>query len=244
LAAAVFKANRGNLAAAALLGRALMLQNRFDEAIAPLQKASRRGDDPAAETLLAAAFAATGRRDDALDLLRQAITRRPAFPPAFLEYGGQLASGGKNDEAIAMLEQGLALAPGIIELQLRLATLYIGSNARARARALLQQAATAAPSRQDVLAELARVMTLDGDYAAAVDVFRRALALRSDDAATRANLGICLMEMGERTAGEASVREATRSRPDMTGRAIMSLAAASHGRFFLRPSAAVKFLAG
>jgi Flp pilus assembly protein TadD len=244
LAAAVFKANRGNVAAAALLGRALMLQNRFDEAITPLQKASRRGDDPASDTLLAAAFAATGRRDDALDLLRRAIARRPAFPPAFLEYAGQLASGGKIDEAIAVLEQGLALAPGIIELQLRLATLYIGSNARTQARALLQQAANAAPSRHDVLAELARVMVLDGDHAAAVDVFRRALAQRPDDAPTRANLGICLMEMGERAAGEASVREAARGRPDMRGRAIMSLAAASRGRFFLRPSAAAKFLTG
>jgi tetratricopeptide (TPR) repeat protein len=244
LAAAVFKANRGNVAAAALLGRALMLQNRFDEAIAPLQKAARRGVDLAADTLLATAFAATGRREDALDLLRQAITRRPAFPPAFLEYSSQLASDGKIDEAIAVLEQGLALAPGIVELQLRLATLHIGRNARASARAMLQQAATTAPARHDVLAELARVMVLDGDYAAAVDVFRRALALRPDDATTRANLGICLMEMGERAAGEASLREAAHNRPDMTGRAIMSLAASSHGRFFLRPSAAAKFLTG
>lgn len=242
LAAAVFKANRGNAAAAALLGRALMLQNRFDEAIAPLQKASRRGDDPATHTLLATAFAATGRRDDALGLLRQAITRRPAFPPAFLEYAGQLVFGGKIDEAIAVLEEGLSLAPGIVELQFRLATLHIGRNKRAEARAMLQQAAAAAPARPDVLAELARVMVLDGDYAAAVDVFRRALALRPDDAPTRANLGICLMEMGERGAGEASVRDAARGRPDMTGRALMSLAAASHGRFFLRPSAATKFL--
>ena len=37
-------------------------------------------------------------------------------------------------------------------------------------------------------------------------------------------LGICLMEMGERAAGEASVRDAARGRPDMAGRAIMSLA--------------------
>jgi Flp pilus assembly protein TadD len=242
LAAAVYKANRGNAAAAALLGRALMLQSRFDEAIAPLQKASRRGDDPATDTLLATAFAATGRRDDALGLLRQAIKRRPAFPPAFLEYASQLVSGGRNDDAIAVLEEGLSLAPGIVELQLRLATLHIGRNKRAEARAMLQEAAAAAPSRPDVLAELARVMVLDGDYAAAVDVFRRALALRPDDAPTRANLGICLMEMGERSAGETSVREAARGRPDMTGRAIMSLAATSHGRFFLRPSAATKFL--
>lgn len=244
LAAAVFKSNRTNMAAAALLGRALMLQNRFDEAIVPLEKVARRDSDAATEALLAAAYAATGRRDDALDLLRKAIARRPPFPPAFLEYASQLAAAGRFGEAITVLEQGLSLAPGIVELQLRLATLHVGRNARAEARALLQAAAVAAPSRPDVLAELARVMVLDGDYAEAVNMFRRALAVRPDDAPARANLGICLMEMGERAAGETSLREAVRGRPDMMGRTITSLAASSHGRFFLRPSAAAKFLTG
>ncbi len=59
---------------------------------------------------------------------------------------------------------------------------------------------------------------------------------------TRNNLGLCLLEMGQREAGEASLRAATRGDPQMAGRALTSLAAASHGRFFLRPSAAVKFL--
>ncbi len=48
--------------------------------------------------------------------------------------------------------------------------------------------------------------------------------------------------MGERDAGEASLREAMRGAPHMAGQAITTLAAASHGRFFLRPSAASKFL--
>jgi hypothetical protein len=96
--------------------------------------------------------------------------------------------------------------------------------------------------RHDVLAELARVIMIDGEYATAADIYRRALALRPDDAATRANYGVCLMEMGERDAGEASIREAARGMPQMTGRAIMSLAMPSHGRFFLRPSRAAKFL--
>ena len=58
----------------------------------------------------------------------------------------------------------------------------------------------------------------------------------------RNGLGICLLEMGERDAGEASLREAMRGAPHMAGQAITTLAAASHGRFFLRPSAASKFL--
>ena len=107
---------------------------------------------------------------------------------------------------------------------------------------MLLQALAAAPERSDVLAALAKVMALDGEYAAAADLFRRALGLRPDDAMSRNNLGLCLLEMGERDAGEASLRAAVRGVPQMAGLAITSLATASHGRFFLRPSAAAKFL--
>jgi tetratricopeptide (TPR) repeat protein len=244
IAADVLKANRGNIAAATILGRAMMAQSRAGEAIAPLERAARRGDDPAVETLLAAALATAGRRDEALDQLRKTTARRPAFPPAFLEHAGQLANIGNLDEAIALLESGLTLAPDAIDLQKHLALLLLKRNDRARARALFLQAVAMAPGRSDVLAGLAQVMLLDGEYAAAAETYRRVLALRPDDAIARADLGRCLLEIGERDAGEASIRMATGGGPHMVGRAIASLAASSHGRFFLKPSAATKFLRG
>ena len=67
-------------------------------------------------------------------------------------------------------------------------------------------------------------------------------AFHSSASSRRTNLGIGLMEIGDRNGGEASVREAIRGRPEMFGHAIMALAASPHGRFFLRPSAAAKFL--
>jgi Flp pilus assembly protein TadD len=161
---------------------------------------------------------------------------------AFLEYANQLSASKRFEDAIAVLEDGLALVPDTVDQQLRLASLYIGRNDRAKARALLVRAAALAPLRADILAELGRLLVLDGDYADAVQTFRRALALRPDDSVCRTNLGICLMEIGDRNGGEASVREAIRGRPEMFGHAIMALAASSHGRFFLRPSAAAKFL--
>jgi hypothetical protein len=60
----------------------------------------------------------------------------------------------------------------------------------------------------------------------------------------RNNLGICLLEADQRDAGEAALRAVARAAPQMAGLAITSLAAASRGRFFLRPSAAAKFLGG
>jgi predicted Zn-dependent protease len=96
LASGVLKSNRGNVLAAQVLGRALLMQNHAAEAIDPLERAARRSNDPAIETLLAEALAAAGRGDEALDQLRQATARRPPFPPAFLEHAGQLSKSGQS----------------------------------------------------------------------------------------------------------------------------------------------------
>lgn len=242
LAAGVLRANRNNHMAAKVLGWALLAQNRAAEAVAPVERAARRSQDPEIETVLAVALAATGRQQEALDQLRQTTARRPAFPPAFREYAGQFLKIGRFDEAVAAIESGIALAPDAIDLQLDLARLCLSSNDRARARTILSHASAAAPGRPDIVAALARVMMLDGDYAAAADMFRHLLALRPDDAMTRADLAACQLEMGARDVGETTLRAAVRGRPEMLGRAIHLLAATSHGRFFFRPSAAVKFL--
>jgi tetratricopeptide (TPR) repeat protein len=242
LAAGVLRANRNNHIAAKVLGWALLAQNRAGEAIAPVERAARRSNDPEIETVLAVALAATGRQQEALDQLRQTTARRPAFAPAFREYAGQLLKLGRFGEAVEMIESGIALAPDAIDLQIDLARLHLNQNDRVKARTILSQALEAAPGRLDTMAALARVMLLDGDYADAADLFRHLLALRPDDAMTRADLAACQLEMGARDAGEATLRAATRGRPEMLGRAIHVLAATSHGRFFFRPSAGVKFL--
>jgi Tfp pilus assembly protein PilF len=242
LASQVLKSNRGNALAAQVLGRALLMQNRSDEAIVPLERAARRSDDPAVETLLAEALAAAGQSDEALDQLRQTTARRPPFPPAFLQHAGQLAKTGRLDEAIAVLENGIALAPDAVDLRMELGFMHIKRNNRTKARALFLQVLAVAPERHDVFAALAKVMALDGEYAGAADNYRQALGLRPDDTVIRNSLGLCLLEMGERDAGEANLRAAVRGAPQTAGQAIASLASASHGRFFLRPSAAAKFL--
>ena len=88
------------------------------------------------------------------------------------------------------------------------------SNDRVKARMILSQALAAAPGRPDILAVLARVMLLDGDYAAAADMFRHLLALRPDDAMTRADLG-CLPIGNGRTRRRRS--DAARSDPRQAG---------------------------
>ena len=242
LAAEILRASRTDTAAVSILAHSLIAQDRGNEAVAPLEKALRRGGDPGLEILLGAALGGAGRRGEAIEQLRRTATRRPPFPPAYQELAGQLAKAGRIDEAIAAMESGLALLPENIDLQLDLSRLLVLRNQRHKARAILLKAREAAPGRPDILTALARVLLLDGDYSSSADAYRHALALRPDDAMTRADLAACLLEMGERDAGEANLRLALRGQPQMLGRTTYALAYSSHGRFFFRPSAAAKFL--
>jgi Flp pilus assembly protein TadD len=242
LAAEILKASRTDAAAVATLAQALIGQNRGDEAIAPLEKAVRRGNDAGLETLLGAALGGSGRSAEAIEQLSRTAARRPPFAPAIQELAGQLAKAGRIDDAIAAIESGLELLPGNIDLQLNLASLYLLRNNRAKARAILLQAREAAPGRPDIHTTLARVLLLEGEFAAAADACRHALALRPDDPMARADLAACLLEMGQRDAGEANLRQAMRGRPQMLGRATYAMVNSSHGRFFFHQSAAAKFL--
>jgi len=118
LAAGVLKSNRSNLLAARVLGRALLMQNRAAEAIVPLERAARRGDDPLIETELAIALAAAaGATRPSTNCARPRRGGRP-FRKRFVEHGGLLAKIGRLEEAVAVLESGLVLAPDIVELQI------------------------------------------------------------------------------------------------------------------------------
>jgi predicted Zn-dependent protease len=242
LASEVLKAERGNAAAASLLGQALLAQNRAGEAIAPLERAAKRNEDPALETLYAIALGTSGRRDEAISQLRRTIAKRPTFPPAFRELASQLGKSGDSTEAIAVLERCLADTPHLVELQMDLALLHLGRNNRRRAREALTTGLASAPGRPELVALMARIMLLDGEFGSAASAYRHVLAQRPDDAVARTDFAVSLMEMGDAAGGEANLRAATRHDPHIMLRAVHCLTTPSRGRFFLRPSAVRKFL--
>jgi len=242
LASGVLNSDRRNILAAQVLGRALLMQQRPAEAIVPLQSAARRSSDPEVETLLAVVLAADGQNDEAIGQLRETAARRPPFKPAFLELANQLGKAGLYQEAIATLEDGIGLMPDDGDMRMGLGYMHLRRNDRGAAREIFSQVRAAEPGRHEALVALGKVLALDGDYAGAADLYRHALGLQPDDVVTRINLGKCLLEMGEREAGEAALRTATRGSAQLSGQAMIALAAAPHGRFFLRPSGAAKFL--
>ena len=241
LAADILKSSRTDRDAALILSHALIAQNRAAETITPLERVLRRAGDAEIETLLGAAMCGAGRAADGIAQLRRTAAQRPPYLPAFQELAGQLAKAGKFDEAIAVVNEARGLAPDSVDLQLDLGRLYLQKFEPPLARATLEAARTAAPGRPDIISDLARALQLDGDHAGAADAFRHVLALNPDDALARANLASCLLELGQRDGGEAALRTVLRGKPHLLGRVAYVMAAASHGRFFFRPSAAAKF---
>src|SRR5262249_57685403 len=70
-----------------LLGLALLIQKHPREAVGPLAEAARDTTDPLLETHYALSLRDVGRKDEAIDWLRRAISRKPVFAPAFHELG-------------------------------------------------------------------------------------------------------------------------------------------------------------
>lgn len=242
IATSILKSNRTDRHAVLLLAHALMGQKRGDEAIAPLERVARRGEDGEVETLLGALLCGAGRVPDGIAQLRRTVARRPPYLPSFQELAGQLAKAGEYDEAIGTIEGGLRLAPDSVDLKLDLGRLLHETNDIARAASVLTAARDAAPGRPDVLNQLGRVLILHGDYAGAAEAFRRVLAMYPDDRSTRAYLATSLIEQGERDAAEAALRAVTQGQPQLLGRAAFVMAAGSHGRFFFARSDVAKFL--
>jgi len=241
LASQVLKSDRGNTLAAEILGRALLAQNRLDEAILHLAKFARRTDEPSIETLLAGMLAAVGRRDEALDHLRRAVARRPPYLPAFVELALQLRKTGQFDEAMTVTESGLTFEPQSADLQLALGYVLVERNERIRAQEVFAKVHAAEPTHHDALMTLAAAMIWDGDYARAADLYRRALAIKPLDD-TRIRLGKCLLELRQREEAEALFRTAAHGLSKFAAPSVIAMVSASHWRIFLQPSAALDFL--
>jgi tetratricopeptide (TPR) repeat protein len=230
--------------AAHILGCALLMQNRPCDAIAPLEAAARGRNNSEVETQLAIALLQTGRHEDALWHLKRIIRRTPPDANAFLAFGHLLLFMGRHDEAIEVLRRGVAIAPMMPEMLIQLGYALLERRAYSDAKTTFSQALTIAPTSAEALFGLGKAHYMIGEFETAADCFRRSLINRPDDYNTWLNLGHSLLRFGPREAGYECFRAAARGDPKRYGKALTSLAAASRGRAFLKPSAAARFLHG
>jgi tetratricopeptide (TPR) repeat protein len=244
LAAGVLKGNSGSVPAMQILGSALSMLGRNEEAVAPLERAARASRDAATETQLATALRKLGRLDDARERLERAIKRKPPFAPAFVELADTLSALDRQQDAIDIVQQGLAIAPNFAELSARLGRLLALQGKTKQAREAFGRTLALAPGHADALFSLARIFQAERDFTQAADVYRRMLAARPNDPEIRIGLGICLMELGRTEEALGHLRAAGAAGAKTYGEVVSALADAGKGRFWLRPSDAARALRG
>ena len=227
-----------------ILGFALLIQGRAEAAVAPLEAAARGRHDPEIETRLALALSQIGRREEALSRLKRAVKRQPPYPLAFHGLGTLLFTIERCDEAIEVLRRGVEAAPMMPEMATLLGSVHLKRRNYGEAKTAFGQALVIAPTSPDALSGMGMALYATGDSATAADYFRRCLVSRPDDDTMWLHLGHCLLQLGDRDGGYECFRTASRGDPKRYGRAVLSLAASSRGRAWLKPSAAARFMRG
>ena len=240
----ILKADPRHGKALHVLGCALLMQGRAQEAVAPLESAARGRHDPEIETQLAMAQIESGRPDDALVLLKRATKRRPPYAQAFHALSRLLFSKERHDEAAEVLSRGLEIAPMMPELSILLGIVHLQRRDFANAKVAFARALNISPDSPDALHGMATAHWQLCEYQPAADHFRRYLMRSPDDAGTWLGLGHCLLEIGQRDAGYDCFRTAARGDPRRYGSALASLVNSGRARFWLKPSAAERFLRG
>jgi tetratricopeptide (TPR) repeat protein len=244
IAREVLQTNPGQVRALHILGCALLAQGRAGDAIAPLESTGRGKHDPEIDTTLAMALRQVGRLDDALSRLHRTVKRHPRFTPAFRDLGSLLFAMERFDEAVEALRRGLDLAPMMPEFSIQLGYIFLHRRDCANAKAAFARALSISPNSPEALFGIAKAHQEVGENEAAAGYFRRYLMLRPGDANTWLTFGHCLLELGQRDAGYDCFRAVARNSPERYGEALGALVTSGRGRFWLRPSAAAKFLRG
>ena len=242
IAGDILKAEPRHAQALYVLGGALLMQGRAEEAITSLETAARGRHDPAMDTQLAIALRQAGRPDDALARLKRTTKRHPAFAPALHELGRLLVAMERYDEAIEVLSRGVEIAPMMPQLSIQLGYALLSRRNCVEAKVAFARALDISPGSADALFGIAKAHRELGENEAAAEYFRRSLMSKSDDQAAWLSLGHCLLELGQFDAGIECFRTAARGDPRHYGNALSSLVASARGRFWLKPSAATQFL--
>ena len=244
IAGEVLKANPNHARALYLVGSALIMQDRAMEAVRPLEAAARGRHDAEFDTMLAIALRQVDRREDALSRLKLATKRRPPYAPAFKEFGYLLVLMERYDEAVEVLNRGIEIAPMMPQLFIQLGYAHLSRRDCANAKIAFARALEISPRSQDALFGMAKAHQEIGECGPATEYFRRSLQINPNDQAAWLHLGHCLLELGQLDAGHNCFRTAARGDAKHYGNALTSFAAANRGRFWLKPSAAMRFLRG
>ena len=220
-----------------LLGMTLLAKERAAEAVAPLELAARIMPAPAVETYLAIALRKTGRRAQAITILRQAIERPPYISLAFYELGTLLYEQRDRAEAFATFERGMTVAPSN-ELSLALGTIFLERGQLNEATAAFARVLANVPGQPGAVHGLGCVLMARGEYHRACSKFDEAIARDASDTRAHLLLASCLFELDKPDFAMRHLRALLAASPNHIGSAFKVCVEGARGRLWLRPTAA------
>ena len=166
-----------------------VLQARYAEAVPTLEKWYRmQAGNPRAATMLALAYLRTGVAAKSVLLLRTELREPQKDPKVHFLLIEALNVTEHQQEALSVSEEAARLFPGIAQAHLAKAQQLARLGRYGDAGPEFTEALRLAPDQVDSMLGLAEVQQKNGDYAASLQTYQRALARESDNAA--ATLGI------------------------------------------------------
>lgn len=198
-----------------ILGVALKLQGKGDQALEPLRQAAALAPaDVETHYNLGVTLQELGRLDEAEARYRQALEIDPVYADAYLNLGVTLSKLGRLDEAEARLRQALLLRPNYAEAHSNLGATLLEQGRLDEAESSYRQALQLAPDNARAHTNLGITLQRLDRLDEAETSCRRAVELMPEDAEVHGNLGNVLRESGRLDEAEASFRQALRIRTD------------------------------
>jgi tetratricopeptide (TPR) repeat protein len=198
--------------------RRLRDEQRFDEAIAALQKGLRETPhDPVLYNELGALCLLTNRPDSAVDCFERAVGLNPSFAVAQYNLGAALERLGRGPAAMDALRRAIALKPDLGPAYSRLGNLLQARGDQDEAKACFRRATEylTNPAEHDL--EEAKVLLAEGETEEAKPLLRNVIRLDPDNSLAHAILGDLLGQEGHFDEATAMLQRATELDPDRVG---------------------------
>jgi tetratricopeptide (TPR) repeat protein len=205
----------------AALARADLAMYRFtqerswaDRAIAASDAARALDADlPEVDVTRGETLLATGNARDAIESFRRALTARPGEVPALLGLGRSAEAIGDSAASEAALRRATEMEPSFATFN-QLAALYFDLGRYGEAAENFARASFAAPDSYGALSNLGGAESMRCHFPAALEAYRRAIALDPGNGDAAANLGLTELWMGRETEAVRDLELASRNSPN------------------------------
>ncbi|EXJ13412.1 TPR domain protein, putative component of TonB system [Imhoffiella purpurea] len=192
----------------------LFNQGRYDEAEALARRlANEHARDPLGWKLLGAVLAQTGRPQEAIPNLEQALALNPNDAETLNALGSALEDVGRLEEAGVSYARAVQQRPGFVAAIYNLARLMHSLGRLDEARTYFEWALTLDPGHVKSLNQLGSILREMGNIEEAEDLYRKALTIDPSDAQVLSNLGNTVLGQGRLDEALECQQRAVKLRP-------------------------------